>query len=148
MPPCSTLAASGRLIYDAGKNVGVLIVEKGPGVVDWTIDTAADAVKFTKAGRIEVRLLMGMAKEEGIAVQVDVEDTGVGLTEEQKAKIFHPFSQRKIICCLCVGVNSKVNSIGSAVKQLISINNNSQFSGITFRNGKSFEKFFYNNAFR
>lgn len=53
----------------------------------------ANAVKFTDAGRVGLRI--GVQKRDGHSVSLvfQVSDTGIGITEEQMAKLFRSFSQ-------------------------------------------------------
>jgi PAS domain S-box-containing protein len=52
-----------------------------------------NAVKFTEKG--EIRLEIGLAERTGEKVQLkfSVRDTGIGMTKEQAAKLFQPFTQ-------------------------------------------------------
>ncbi|WP_425408921.1 ATP-binding protein [Hyphococcus sp.] len=51
----------------------------------------ANAVKFTSAGKVSV-VIMPPAQEDG-DTRIDVIDTGIGVTKEQAARIFQPFTQ-------------------------------------------------------
>jgi PAS domain S-box-containing protein len=56
------------------------------------INLVSNAIKFTEAG--QVRLVVRFVEDGPQSrVQFDVEDTGLGMTEEQVAKLFEPFSQ-------------------------------------------------------
>lgn len=56
------------------------------------VNVIANAVKFTEKGGI--RLIARLVHESGRAMlQFDVVDTGIGMTEEQAAKLFQPFTQ-------------------------------------------------------
>lgn len=53
----------------------------------------SNAVKFTDVGGIIVQV-DAIAKKQSLSeIQIRVIDTGIGLTEEQKDRLFHPFSQ-------------------------------------------------------
>ncbi|PKU26574.1 ATP-binding protein [Telmatospirillum siberiense] len=52
------------------------------------LNLLSNAVKFTDRGRVIVRL--GPA---GDRILFEIEDTGIGMTEEQQARLFQPFSQ-------------------------------------------------------
>jgi signal transduction histidine kinase len=54
------------------------------------INVIGNAVKFTEAGRVDVRL--GFDKKRDLAT-IDVADTGVGITPEDRAQLFEPFSR-------------------------------------------------------
>jgi signal transduction histidine kinase/ActR/RegA family two-component response regulator len=53
------------------------------------MNLVGNAVKFTSEGSI--RLVVSMAGES--TVRIDVVDTGIGITEAQKARLFQPFAQ-------------------------------------------------------
>ena len=60
------------------------------------LNLASNAIKFTEEGRVEfrVRVVDGAGDEtEPVRVRVEVIDTGIGLTEEQKGKLFQAFAQ-------------------------------------------------------
>ncbi len=50
----------------------------------------SNAVKFTAKGEVELAILPGLT---GSEIQFEVRDTGIGLSEEQQAKIFDKFVQ-------------------------------------------------------
>ena len=52
-----------------------------------------NAIKFTEEGRITVRVII-KSNEQGMdALKVSVEDTGIGISEEDSKKLFEPFTQ-------------------------------------------------------
>jgi signal transduction histidine kinase/predicted ATPase/DNA-binding response OmpR family regulator/serine/threonine protein kinase len=53
----------------------------------------SNAYKFTKQGTVTVRCFVVSEDGEHIKITVEVEDTGIGITEEQQKKLFLPFSQ-------------------------------------------------------
>jgi len=60
------------------------------------INLVSNAIKFTESGsvRVVVRLVHGDSDEPGL--QVEVIDTGIGMTEEQIANVFKPFCQADV----------------------------------------------------
>jgi len=52
-----------------------------------------NAIKFTDSGNITVRCQLLHTDEKGINLKFSVEDTGVGLSDEQQNRIFNAFSQ-------------------------------------------------------
>ncbi len=52
-----------------------------------------NAVKFTPRGRVSVQARVVEHVGESVRVRFAIEDTGVGLTEEQAARLFRPFVQ-------------------------------------------------------
>jgi PAS domain S-box-containing protein len=57
------------------------------------LNLLSNAVKFTEAGDVRLRAQLQAATPTGVRVRVEVSDTGPGLTEEQKSRLFRPFSQ-------------------------------------------------------
>ena len=57
------------------------------------VNLAGNAVKFTQRGHIAVRAELGDDSGEGLRVRFSVEDTGIGLSGEQTARLFRSFVQ-------------------------------------------------------
>ncbi len=57
------------------------------------LNLAGNAVKFTEAGEVTVRVSLDERSDEGVVLRFDVRDSGIGLTPEQIGKLFQPFSQ-------------------------------------------------------
>lgn len=56
------------------------------------LNLVANGVKFTEAGGVEV-VVRGRTRGDPNRVRVEVRDTGIGLTEDQKPKLFQNFQQ-------------------------------------------------------
>ena len=57
------------------------------------LNLIGNAIKFTEEGRITVRVII-KSNEQGMdALKVSVEDTGIGISEEDSKKLFEPFTQ-------------------------------------------------------
>ena len=52
-----------------------------------------NAVKFTEHGEIVIRTQLVSKTEDQVTLACSVEDTGIGMTAEQAAKLFQPFTQ-------------------------------------------------------
>ena len=52
-----------------------------------------NAIKFTQAGQVVVRVALEGRGERETTCQVSVEDTGIGITPEQQSRLFQPFTQ-------------------------------------------------------
>jgi two-component system, sensor histidine kinase and response regulator len=57
------------------------------------INLTNNAVKFTEQGEILVAIELLEKDQNRISLRFSVSDTGIGMTEEQAAKLFQPFSQ-------------------------------------------------------
>ncbi len=52
-----------------------------------------NALKFTEQGEISLRVELQAATDDRVALYFGVKDTGIGITPEQRARLFQPFSQ-------------------------------------------------------
>ena len=52
-----------------------------------------NAIKFTERGEVSVSCRTEFVDEGTVSIRVEVSDTGIGLTETQRARLFHRFSQ-------------------------------------------------------
>lgn len=58
------------------------------------INLIGNAIKFTPAGSVMVRVLvLERSKEDGVVLQFEIEDTGIGISREQLDQLFQPFQQ-------------------------------------------------------
>jgi len=57
------------------------------------VNLVGNAIKFTKAGEVVVRVLLEAAEPEAVALHVAVADTGIGVPEAQRTRIFEAFAQ-------------------------------------------------------
>ncbi|MCW2293661.1 two-component system sensor histidine kinase EvgS [Pseudomonas sp. BIGb0408] len=55
----------------------------------------SNAIKFTDAGQVSVHIHGQAVGEERIAVQLLVEDTGIGISSVDQARLFQPFAQAR-----------------------------------------------------
>ncbi|MEI8396573.1 MAG: response regulator [Rhodospirillaceae bacterium] len=53
----------------------------------------SNAIKFTSRGSIVLRVRLLESTDREICVRFEVQDTGIGMTEEQMAQLFQPFEQ-------------------------------------------------------
>ncbi|HYD29288.1 MAG TPA: ATP-binding protein, partial [Azospirillaceae bacterium] len=92
------LAAQARqknllLISDVDPQVPAL-VRGDPGRLRQILfNLVGNAIKFTEAGRVVVRASAQKAGSGMVRLRFEVEDTGVGISEEGQARLFQPFSQ-------------------------------------------------------
>jgi two-component system, sensor histidine kinase LadS len=57
------------------------------------VNLVANALKFTDAGRVAVHAALESATPAEAVLRFDVTDTGIGVSAEQQARLFEPFSQ-------------------------------------------------------
>ena len=57
------------------------------------INLSNNAVKFTDKGEIVISIEMVKKDKEDVTLKFSIQDTGIGMTEVQAAKLFKPFSQ-------------------------------------------------------
>ena len=57
------------------------------------LNLLSNAVKFTATGRVELRIGLRAREAQRVCLNIEVEDTGIGLSEEEIALLFKPFGQ-------------------------------------------------------
>ncbi|KQP22101.1 ATP-binding protein [Pseudorhodoferax sp. Leaf267] len=57
------------------------------------INYASNAVKFTEHGKIVVRVRQAPLPDGDVLLRLEVQDTGIGMTEEQRERLFQSFQQ-------------------------------------------------------
>jgi PAS domain S-box-containing protein len=77
--PTSVLPPS--LLGDGGKVKQILI------------NLLSNAVKFTRQGSVRIRATWSAGAERAALVEIVVDDTGIGIAEQDRARIFQPFDQ-------------------------------------------------------
>jgi two-component system sensor histidine kinase/response regulator len=82
-----------EFLMDTSKDVPFALVGDPLRVGQVLINLCNNAVKFTEQGEVVVSTRVKEKGENSVTLQFSVRDTGIGLTEEQKGKLFHAFSQ-------------------------------------------------------
>jgi two-component system sensor histidine kinase/response regulator len=57
------------------------------------LNLVSNAIKFTERGEVRVSVKPLSVSNDSMEIEFSVQDTGIGLTEEQSARLFKPFSQ-------------------------------------------------------
>jgi two-component system sensor histidine kinase/response regulator len=57
------------------------------------LNLAGNAIKFTAAGEVLVRAQLESRQGQGLTVRFEITDTGIGIAEDNRARLFEPFAQ-------------------------------------------------------
>jgi len=82
-----------QLELDIGHDVPVELIGDPLRVVQILTNYAFNALKFTERGEIVIKVRLIERDENEVVLNFSVRDTGIGLTEEQKSRLFVAFSQ-------------------------------------------------------
>jgi two-component system sensor histidine kinase/response regulator len=82
-----------EFLMDISQDVPLALVGDPLRLGQVLINLCNNAVKFTEQGEIVISTKLLEKQDEWVMLQFSVRDTGVGLTEEQKGKLFQAFSQ-------------------------------------------------------
>jgi two-component system sensor histidine kinase/response regulator len=86
-----------ELLFDIGPDVPTALVGDSLRLGQVLVNLVGNAIKFTDHGEVTVGIhtldFAPEAKPETIQLRFDISDTGVGLSDEQRAKLFSAFSQ-------------------------------------------------------
>ena len=71
-----------------------LFLRGDPGRVRQILSNlASNAIKFTDAGEVSLRVTADSETDSGVVVRFEVKDTGIGIPEDRMASLFTPFMQ-------------------------------------------------------
>ena len=65
----------------------------GPKLRQILINLVGNAIKYTDAGSITVRVDSALVDAGKVRLRIEVQDTGIGIAPEAQARIFEPFVQ-------------------------------------------------------
>jgi two-component system sensor histidine kinase/response regulator len=82
-----------EFLMDTTQDVPLALVGDPLRLGQVLINLCNNAVKFTEEGEIVISTKLLEKQDEWVMLQFSVRDTGVGLTEEQRGKLFKAFSQ-------------------------------------------------------
>jgi len=57
------------------------------------VNLITNAVKFTEAGRVVLRVICQRREGAGVGLRFEITDTGIGISPDQQARLFNPFTQ-------------------------------------------------------
>ena len=82
-----------RLFFDIDTNLPSLLVGDPLRLTQILINLISNAIKFTPRGEVRLTVNSLMSDHANILLRFSVRDTGIGISEEQRDKIFKPFTQ-------------------------------------------------------
>jgi signal transduction histidine kinase/DNA-binding response OmpR family regulator/HPt (histidine-containing phosphotransfer) domain-containing protein len=88
-----TTAKGLELVFDVGRDVPHSLVGDPLRLGQVLINYANNAVKFTEHGEVELRVSVLEQDEQSVFLRFAVSDTGIGLSEEGKSRLFQSFQQ-------------------------------------------------------
>jgi len=82
-----------ELIFDVAPEVPAAVVGDPARLRQVIVNLIGNSIKFTEKGEIEVSVRIDGPVVEGITLRFSVRDTGIGIPEDKRQKIFEAFSQ-------------------------------------------------------
>jgi PAS domain S-box-containing protein len=82
-----------ELIYDIDPDIPPVLRGDALRLKQVLMNLGSNAIKFTHSGEVVVRVRMLQLDESGALLEFAVEDTGIGISAEQRPRIFNAFSQ-------------------------------------------------------
>ena len=82
-----------ELVFDVDVDVPHMLVGDPLRLGQVLLNLGNNAVKFTHEGEIKVKVEVAERLENEIILKASIKDTGIGMTPEQKEKLFQAFSQ-------------------------------------------------------
>jgi signal transduction histidine kinase len=82
-----------QLEWKVDDDVPDTVVADGPRWRQILLNLAGNALKFTEAGLVLVHLQRAASDEHQLLLACSVRDSGIGMTAEQLARVFEPFTQ-------------------------------------------------------
>jgi signal transduction histidine kinase/CheY-like chemotaxis protein len=88
-----TSAKGLELVFDIDRNVPSRLIGDPLRLGQILVNYSNNAVKFTKTGEIDIVIRLKQQTDQEVVLYCAVRDTGIGLTAEQKERLFQRFSQ-------------------------------------------------------
>ncbi|CAK0775541.1 two-component system, sensor histidine kinase [Gammaproteobacteria bacterium] len=80
-------------IIEAPSNIPNKLIGDALRIQQILANLLGNAIKFTQQGRINLKLRLLEQKKSQVRLDFSVSDTGIGISQEDQAKLFQPFSQ-------------------------------------------------------
>lgn len=125
-----------ELVFNIDNRIPDKIIVDGLRLQQVLMNLLSNAVKFTERGRVCLNVRLSEEKEEDPgSILFEVSDTGIGLTEDQKQKLFHAFAQADN------SISRKYGGTGLGLvisRQLVEMMNGKLDFSSEYREGSSF----------
>jgi signal transduction histidine kinase/DNA-binding response OmpR family regulator/HPt (histidine-containing phosphotransfer) domain-containing protein len=82
-----------ELLFDIATDVPMSLVGDPLRLGQILVNLGNNAVKFTDAGEIVIKILIENINDDSVVLHFAVRDSGIGMTPDQQAKLFQAFSQ-------------------------------------------------------
>ncbi|GAB6041112.1 response regulator [Endothiovibrio diazotrophicus] len=82
-----------ELVYRVSPRVPLQVVGDPLRLIQVLNNLLGNAVKFTDRGEVELRVEVAALAARGVDLRFEVRDSGIGMTEEQRLRLFTPFTQ-------------------------------------------------------
>jgi len=82
-----------ELVFDVGRDVPTDLIGDPLRLGQILVNYANNAVKFTDKGEIDIIVRLREQTDHDVLLYFAVRDTGIGLTTEQRSRLFQPFEQ-------------------------------------------------------
>ncbi|AFU99539.1 PAS domain-containing hybrid sensor histidine kinase/response regulator [Simiduia agarivorans] len=82
-----------ELLFQPDPDIPPMLVGDSLRLGQVLTNLVSNAIKFTAEGQVLVRARLIGSEDEQVDVEFAVKDTGIGLTEAQRAQLFNPFTQ-------------------------------------------------------
>ncbi|GAC1509544.1 MAG: hypothetical protein NVS1B3_11690 [Candidatus Dormibacteraceae bacterium] len=82
-----------ELVLDVEPDVPEVLIGDPGRLRQVLVNLLANAVKFTETGEVVVRVSRHNSSGPGLAIKFEVSDTGIGLSPEERARVFSTYSQ-------------------------------------------------------
>jgi len=82
-----------ELVWNVGKDIPEVVGGDSTRLRQVFINLAGNALKFTNQGQVAIHGRRSGTTEDGLMLEFTVSDTGIGIAEEKRTKIFEAFAQ-------------------------------------------------------
>jgi signal transduction histidine kinase/DNA-binding response OmpR family regulator len=79
------------LRWEAAPDLAEVFIGDKPKLRQCLINLVSNAIKFTEKGSVTLRVMPSPRDKEGQKLRFEVEDTGIGISQEHRKRIFEPF---------------------------------------------------------